>query len=131
MNILKLILSKLRNFKHFRSLAELCNLVNKFWIEALKTVFDAYGNLAAKPNNEETSGIYNLVQDLKGKYSPDIQKNGASYLVAELNGKNTTYNELTQSYLYIYAKPTTKIKKNWQWRIVIPSMGDCAVVNDE
>ena len=60
MNILKLIFSKLRNVEHFQSLTEFGNLINKFWAEALKTVFDTYGNLVAKPNNEETLGIYNL-----------------------------------------------------------------------
>ena len=30
----------------------------------LKTAFDAYGNLAAKSLNEETSAIYNLLQEL-------------------------------------------------------------------
>ena len=33
----------------------------------LDILFNTYGNLAQKPNDEETSGIYNLTQELEGK----------------------------------------------------------------
>jgi hypothetical protein len=35
--------------------------------EKLEVIFEHYGNLSAKPYNEETSGIYNLLQDLRAK----------------------------------------------------------------
>ena len=77
----------------------------------LKIVFDTYGNLAAKPNDEETSGITNLVQDLEGKFSPDIRKIGASDWVAELKAKNIAYNELVRSRdAETSLKPETKMK---------------------
>ena len=62
----------------------------------LKIVFDTYGNLAAKPNDEQTSGVYNLIQDLEGKYSLDIQKIGATGWVAELKARNIAYSELVR-----------------------------------
>jgi hypothetical protein len=35
--------------------------------EKLEVILEHYGNLSAKPYNEETSGIYNLLQDLRAK----------------------------------------------------------------
>jgi hypothetical protein len=35
--------------------------------EKLEVIIDRYGNLSAKPYNEETAGIYNLLQDLRAK----------------------------------------------------------------
>ena len=62
----------------------------------LKIVFDTYGNLARKPHDEQTSGIYNLIQDLEGRYAADIAKIGANDWVTELNTRNTEYNELVR-----------------------------------
>ena len=39
----------------------------------LKIVLDTYGNVAQLPLNEETSAIYNLVQDLNEKYSVEVE----------------------------------------------------------
>ena len=63
----------------------------------LKIVLDTYGNLSKKPNDEQTSGIFNLIQDLEGKFSLDIQKIGATAWVAELKKRNNEYNELVRS----------------------------------
>ena len=63
----------------------------------LKIVFDTYGNLAAKPHDEQTSGVYNLIQDLEGRYADDIQRIGADGWVAELKARNIAYNELVRS----------------------------------
>jgi len=57
----------------------------------LKIVFDTYGNLARKPLNEETSGIYNLLQDLNGKYAADVAKVGIADWVAELETLNNAF----------------------------------------
>ena len=64
---------------------------------SLKIVFDTYGNLAAKPNDEQTSGVYNLVQDLEGRYAADIQQISAGDWVAELKARNIAYNELVRN----------------------------------
>jgi hypothetical protein len=39
----------------------------------LKILFDTYGNLAVKPLNEETSAIYNILQELEGTYEAMIR----------------------------------------------------------
>ena len=61
----------------------------------LKIVFDTYGNLAQKPLNEETSGIYNLLQDLNGKYAQDAATAGLSDWMAELGASNAAFDQLT------------------------------------
>jgi hypothetical protein len=61
----------------------------------LKIVFDTYGNLAQKPLNEETSGIYNLLQDLNGKYAQDAATAGLTDWMAELGASNAAFDQLT------------------------------------
>ena len=60
----------------------------------LKPVFDTYGNLAAKPINEQSSGITNMLQDLTGKYAPDCQTIGIADWAAELAAANNAVIEL-------------------------------------
>jgi hypothetical protein len=62
----------------------------------LKVLFDTYGNLAAKPINEETSGIYNLVQELKGNYAQDVQKTGLDGWVDKLFAENEALEALVK-----------------------------------
>ena len=54
----------------------------------LKVVFNSYGNLAKKPLNEETSGIYNLVQELRKNYSEDLQDTKLNDWIDRLEGEN-------------------------------------------
>ena len=103
----------------FRGLVDTLNAaLNHFNAEVvaaaktLKIVFDTYGNLAQKPGDEETSGIYNLIQDLEEKYAAEALKIGAVEWIAELKANNETYGNLvktrdTQS----SEKPETKVKK--------------------
>ena len=60
----------------------------------LKPVFDTYGNLAAKPINEQSSGVTNMLQDLTGKYAPDCQTIGIADWAAELATANNAVIEL-------------------------------------
>jgi hypothetical protein len=62
----------------------------------LQVVFGAYGNLAAKSLNEETSGIYNLLQDLNGKYAADVQTAGLAGWVAKLGADNNALEALVK-----------------------------------
>jgi len=39
----------------------------------LQIVFDTYGNLAKRSLHQETADMYNLIQDLKGKYLNDVK----------------------------------------------------------
>ena len=56
----------------------------------LKIVFDTYGNLAQKPLNEQTSGVYNILQDLNGKYAGDSANTGLTDWMNELQTANET-----------------------------------------
>jgi len=59
--------------------------------ERLKIVFDTYGNIARKPRNDETSAIYNILQELNGKYAPDAAIVGITAWVAELETRNNAF----------------------------------------
>ena len=62
----------------------------------LKIVFDTYGNVANKPLNEETSAIYNLLQELKGPYAADVSRTGLTDWVAELEANNSAFDKLVK-----------------------------------
>jgi DNA-binding Lrp family transcriptional regulator len=64
--------------------------------ERLKILFDTYGNVAGKPLNEETSAIYNILQELKGKYTADAATVGLTEWVAELEARNQTFEGLVK-----------------------------------
>ena len=64
--------------------------------ERLKILFDTYGNLAIKPLNEETSSIYNILQELEGKYAADAKIVGIEQWVAELKTCNNKLSNLMQ-----------------------------------
>jgi len=64
--------------------------------ERLKILFDTYGNVANKPLNEETSAIYNILQELKGKYTTDVASIGLTQWVAELENRNQTFETLVK-----------------------------------
>ena len=60
-------------------------------------VLDSYGNLSRKPLNEETSGIYNLTQEMRGKYAPDVALLGLSDWVDKMDSDNKAYENLARS----------------------------------
>ena len=62
----------------------------------LKILLDTYGNLAQKPLNEETSAVYNLLQDLNGKYAADAALTGIAAWAAELGAANEAFSRLVQ-----------------------------------
>jgi hypothetical protein len=62
----------------------------------LKIVFDTYGNVASKPLNEETSAIYNILQELRGKYAVDVATVGIGQWVAELENRNKAFENLVK-----------------------------------
>jgi hypothetical protein len=63
----------------------------------LKIVFDTYGNVASKPLNEETSAIYNILQELQGKYASDVAVVGLGGWISELETRNNAFGELVKS----------------------------------
>ena len=60
----------------------------------LKIVFDTYGNIAKKPLNDQTSATYNIVQDLEGRYAPDVAKVGLGPWLDELKARNIAFSDL-------------------------------------
>jgi hypothetical protein len=58
--------------------------------EKLKMILDHYGNLSTKPYNEETSGIYNLLQDLRAKTAEVAALNLSGWL-NELEANNQAF----------------------------------------
>jgi hypothetical protein len=77
--------------------------------ERLKILFDTYGNVANKPLNEETSAIYNIMQELKGKYTADAASVGLTEWVAELEARNQTFEGLVKERFDETAARTTDI----------------------
>ncbi len=77
--------------------------------ERLKILFDTYGNVANKPLNEETSAIYNILQELKGKYTADVASVGLTQWVAELETRNQTFEGLVKERFDETAARTTDI----------------------
>jgi len=57
-------------------------------------LLDSYGNLARETLDKETADIINLLQELKGKYSADIQLLGLSDWVNELEIRNQEFSTL-------------------------------------
>jgi len=60
----------------------------------LKIVFDTYGDVVRKPLNEQTSAVYNILQELKGKYAPDTALVGIAAWVSELEARNNAFADL-------------------------------------
>jgi hypothetical protein len=63
----------------------------------LKVLFDTYGNVAAKPLNEETSAIYNLLQELNGNFAADVATLNITDWVAELESANNAFDTLVKA----------------------------------
>jgi len=62
----------------------------------LKIVLDTYGNVASKSLDEETSAVYNILQDLQGKYAADVTAVGIAQWVAELKARNDALEALVK-----------------------------------
>jgi len=62
----------------------------------LQIVLDTYGNLAKKPINEQTSAVYNIIQDLYAKYSADMETVGLTRWAEELKARNEALSVLME-----------------------------------
>jgi len=60
----------------------------------LKIVFDTYGNVTKKPLKEQTSAVYNILQELQGKYRPDCLKVTIGDWVSRLAEENQAFDSL-------------------------------------
>jgi hypothetical protein len=63
----------------------------------LDILLKRYGNLARKPYQEETAGIYNLIGDLRDKYAADIEILKLEDWVNELESKNIAFENLVKA----------------------------------
>lgn len=75
----------------------------------LQKLFDSYGNISLKPNDQKTAAIIKLTNDLQGDYSTDAKTMGVSDWIEELNRQNEAYNTLKNSR---YAENTLKPQEN-------------------
>lgn len=64
--------------------------------EELDVVLKHFGNLAAKPGNEETAGIYNLTQMMTAEYSSQTALLVLGDWVTELKSNNDAYEALVK-----------------------------------
>ncbi len=79
----------------------------------LKILFDTYGGrkLASKPINEETSDIYNVLQELEGKYAEDVKAIGLEPWIAKLKLRNNAIDKLmAERYNETATKNTVVVK---------------------
>jgi hypothetical protein len=78
----------------------------------LKIVFDTYGNVAKMGYNEETSAIYNMLQDLNGKFAADVNTVGILDWVKELEANNNEFQALLQDrYDEVAARTTVNLRE--------------------
>ncbi|MDR2805322.1 MAG: DUF6261 family protein [Dysgonamonadaceae bacterium] len=59
--------------------------------ERIKPLFDHYGDLSGKSYNEETAGIYNLLQELRGQYAPQVATLALEGWINELERNNQAF----------------------------------------
>jgi hypothetical protein len=62
----------------------------------LKIVFDTYGNVARKPLYEQTAALYNILQDLQGKYAADVTAARLKLWVDDLQTSNIAFEDLVK-----------------------------------
>ena len=63
----------------------------------LKILFDTYGNIAKKPQKEQSAATHNILQELKGKYAADTATVGLEPWVKELAARNEAFGKLMRS----------------------------------
>ncbi len=62
--------------------------------ENLMIVFDQYGNLTEKSYSQETASLYNFLQEMKGKFAPDVAALGLDEWVSYLEQNNLDFERL-------------------------------------
>ena len=62
----------------------------------LKIVLNTFGNVAQLPLNEETSAIYNLIQELTEKHADNVDKLGVAPWINKLQADNQAYEALVK-----------------------------------
>ena len=100
----------------------------------LKILFDTYGNLARKPLNQQTSGVYNLMQELNGAYAADAQQVGIADWAAELEAANLAFDRLVKDRFEESASRTNfvlrdvRLQVDAAYRAIIARIGALVIV---
>ena len=93
------------SLKHFKQ-------ANRDAGKRLKVVFDAYGSIRRMSLTQQTSAMYNLLQDLKGKYAGDVALLGLTEWVRELDTRNQEFSALMRErYDESSAKPDVTMRE--------------------
>jgi hypothetical protein len=95
----------------------------------LQIVFDTYGKVAKKSLDEETSAIYNILQELEGKYAPDASAVGISQWVAELKARNNAFEALVKERDSEEASKTNVIMKEARKAADVAFKQLCDIIN--
>ena len=97
----------------------------------LKIVFNSYGNISRKPLNEQTSAVYNILQELQGKYAADVKTVSIEPWVAELQSRNNALSALMKDRYDESALKSDVVLRNGRIRGVLyhnrPNRRVCAI----
>jgi gas vesicle protein len=83
----------------------------------LKIVCDTYGNIAKKTLDDETGAIYNIIQDMRGKYAAEVAALGLTDWVNELEKANEAFRALMKERYDETAEKTTLTMKDVRVKI--------------
>ncbi len=104
----------------------------------LKVVFDTYGNLAAKPLHEETSAIYNLLEELQVESrKKDVEQVQLSSWLSELAKENNAFESLVRKRNDEQASKTqlrvkaTRFEVDRAYALLIERINALIIVDDE
>jgi len=103
--------------------------------ERLSVVLKHYGNIAAKPNNERTASITNLISDLRNSYAEDVEKAGISHWVYALEEQNQAFETLMRERFSDDAKKSTlkmkevRVQIDKQYSSIIEKINALTIIN--
>ena len=103
----------------FRGMVDAYKSMLNHFIEAksnaakrIKPVFDTYGNLTVKPLNEQSSGIYNMIQELNDNYADECEIIGIdTWIIALTECNNTLTNLMHSRYTEIASRTSIVLKE--------------------
>ena len=95
----------------------------------LQIVLDTYGNVAKKSLDEETSAVYNILQDFQGKYAPDVTTIGIAQWVAELKTRNDALEALVKERDSEEASKTHVVMKDARKAVDMAYKQICEIIN--
>ena len=95
----------------------------------IRIVMDAYGNIARKPLQEQTSAVYNLLQELQGKHKDDIRMIGLDAWVNRLQETNRRFDVLVKERYDEEAAKTDAVMKEVRKELDEAYKNICDIIN--